>query len=47
MPRTDILHRHHSIKTMKKGSGFQARAFRGGKAVGDTFTGDTLDAARR
>ncbi len=42
---TGISHRHHSIKTMRTGSGYQARAFRGAKAVGDTFTGTTHDAA--
>lgn len=43
--KTGIPHRRHSIKTMRAGSGYQARAFRGPKAVGDTFTGATLDCA--
>lgn len=43
--KTGISHRHHSIKTMRAASGYQARAFRGVKAVGDTFNGATHDAA--
>lgn len=43
--KTGIPYRHHSIKTMRTASGHQARAFRGPKAVGDTFTGATQDAA--
>ena len=42
---TGILYRHHTIKTMRTPSGYQARAFRGPKGVGGTFMGVTQDAA--
>jgi len=41
----EISHRRHSIKTMRSGSRFQARAFRAGKPVGDTYSGATQDEA--
>ena len=42
---TDIMHRRHSIKTLRNASGYQARAFRGMKSVGEVSSGATQDAA--
>ena len=41
----DVIHRRHSIKTMKSGDGWQARAFRGMAAIGETVTAPTRDSA--
>lgn len=40
-----VIHRRHSIKTMKSGDGWQARAFRGMVAIGETVTAPTRDSA--
>lgn len=40
-----VLHRRHSIKTMKQGDEWQARAFRGKMAIGEVSTAPTEEAA--
>ena len=40
-----VIHRRHSIKTMKSGDGWQARAFRGMAAIGEVVTAPTKESA--
>jgi hypothetical protein len=40
-----VMHRRHSIKTMKSGAGWQARAFRGTAAAGGVVTATTEESA--
>lgn len=41
----EVIHRRHSIKTMKSGDGWQARAFRGMAAIGEVVTASTRESA--
>lgn len=43
--KQDTEHRRHRIKTVRIAVGYQARAFRGSNAVGDTVSGPTEAAA--
>lgn len=40
-----VVHRRHSIKTMKVGDEWQARAFRGNTAIGEVVTARTKESA--
>lgn len=40
-----VTHRRHSIKTLKSGGEWQARAFRGKTAIGEVATGSTEESA--
>lgn len=41
----DVIHRRHSIKTMKSGNGWQAKAFRGKTAINEVVTASTEESA--